>query len=108
VTELTLPVYKADKANSKISDANYLTDVNKERNDIEAAKIGTVKLTVRFKMGMDNTHYQWVKTNDEHETYESWQCSVAEGYRTRIVSVRPQSLFKISSIKGGSTERAQS
>jgi hypothetical protein len=40
---------------------------------------------VRFKMGMDNTHYQWVKTNDEHETYESWQCSVAEGYRTRIV-----------------------
>lgn len=85
VTELTLPVYKADKANSKSLTQNYLTDVNKERNDIEAAKIGTVKLTVRFKMGMDNTHYQWVKTNDEHETYESWQCSVAEGYRTRIV-----------------------
>jgi len=85
MTELTLPVYKADKANSKSLTQNYLTDVNKERNDIEAAKIGTVKLTVRFKMGMDNTHYQWVKTNDEHETYESWQCSVAEGYRTRIV-----------------------
>jgi hypothetical protein len=85
VTELTLPVYKADEANSKSLTQNYLTDVNKERNDIEAAKIGTVKLTVRFKMGMDNTHYQWVKTNDEHETYESWQCSVAEGYRTRIV-----------------------
>jgi hypothetical protein len=40
---------------------------------------------VRFKMGMDDSHYQWLKTNDEHETYESWQCSVAEGYRTRIV-----------------------
>ncbi|KAE9374088.1 C2 domain protein [Stipitochalara longipes BDJ] len=84
-TELTLPVYKADKANAKYLTQNYLTDLSKERSDIEAEKIGTVKLTVRFKMGMDNSHYQWVKTNDEHETYESWQCSVAEGYRTRIV-----------------------
>jgi C2 domain len=85
VTELTLPVYKADKPNSKPLTQNYLHDVNKERSDIEAEKIGTVKLTIRFKMGMDDTHYQWVKTNDERETYESWQCSVAEGYRTRIV-----------------------
>jgi hypothetical protein len=36
-------------------------------------------------MGMDNSHSQWIKTNDDRETYESWQCSVAEGYRTRIV-----------------------
>ena len=85
LTELTLPVYKADKANAKYLTQNYLTDFTKDRSDIEAEKIGTVKLTVRFKMGMDNSHYQWVKTNDEHETYESWQCSVAEGYRTRIV-----------------------
>ncbi|PMD42950.1 C2 domain protein [Hyaloscypha variabilis F] len=84
-TELTLPVYTADKANSKYLTQNYLTDLSKERSDIKAEKIGTVKLTIRFKMGMDDSHYQWVKTNDERETYESWQCSVAEGYRTRIV-----------------------
>ncbi|PMD28689.1 C2 domain protein [Hyaloscypha hepaticicola] len=84
-TEFTLPVYQADKANSKWLTQNYLTDFTKERNDIKAEKMGTVKLIVRFKMGMDNSHYQWIKTNDDHETYESWQCSVAEGYRTRIV-----------------------
>lgn len=52
---------------------------------VKADKIGTIELTVRFKMGMDDSHKQYLKTNDDHETYESWQCSVAEGYRARIV-----------------------
>jgi len=62
---------------------NYISDI--ERDQLKAEKIGTIKLTVRFKMGMDDSHKQWLKTNDDRETYESWQCSVAEGYRTRIV-----------------------
>jgi hypothetical protein len=36
-------------------------------------------------MGMDESHRQWLTTNDDRESYESWECSVAEGYRTRIV-----------------------
>jgi hypothetical protein len=80
-TALSLPVYKTPMP--KQMTQNYISNI--ERDKIESEKIGIIKLTVRFKMGMDDSHYQWLKTNDEHETYESWQCSVAEGYRTRIV-----------------------
>merc|ERR1712093_778945 len=52
---------------------------------IKADRVGTIKMTVRFKMGMDDTHLQWLKNNDQRETYESWLCTVAEGYRTRVV-----------------------
>lgn len=81
-TVLTLPVYKSSQPKQLLQ--NYLSDVEKAEG-VEAEKIGEVKMTVRFKMGMDNSHYQWVKTNDDHETYETWRCSVAEGYRARIV-----------------------
>jgi hypothetical protein len=80
-TALSLPVYKTPMP--KQMTQNYISNI--ERDKIGSDKIGIIKLTVRFKMGMDDSHYRWVKTNDEHETYESWQCSVAEGYRTRIV-----------------------
>lgn len=80
-TILTLPVYRTPMP--KQMTQNYISNI--ERDKIDASKIATVKLTVRFKMGMDNSHKQWIKSNDERETYESWQCTVAEGYRTRIV-----------------------
>jgi hypothetical protein len=80
-TALSLPVYKTPMP--KQMTQNYISNI--ERDKFESEKIGIIKLTVRFKMGMDDSHYHWVKTNDENETYESWQCSVAEGYRTRIV-----------------------
>jgi hypothetical protein len=80
-TVLTLPVYKTPMPKQMMQ--NYISDIQK--SELEADKIATIKLTVRFKMGMDDSHKQWLKTNDDRETYESWQCSVAEGYRTRIV-----------------------
>lgn len=80
-TALNLPVYKTPMP--KQMTQNYISNI--ERDKIASDKIGTVKLTVRFKMGMDDSHQQWIKTNSDRETYESWQCSVAEGYRTRIV-----------------------
>ena len=81
-TVLTLPVYRTSQPKQLMQ--NYHPTAEK-MDGLEAEKIGVVKLTARFKMGMDNSHYQWVKTNDDHETYESWRCSVAEGYRTHIV-----------------------
>ncbi|TID22165.1 C2 domain protein [Venturia nashicola] len=81
-TDLVLPVYRTSQV--KQLKENYIPDIQKDEH-VEAEKIGSVRLTIRFKAGMDNSHYQWVKTNDEQETYESWQCTVAEGYRTRIV-----------------------
>jgi hypothetical protein len=80
-TILTLPVYKTPMP--KQMTQNYISNI--ERSAVEAARVGTVELTVRFKMGMDDSHKSYMKTNDDRETFESWQCSVAEGYRTRIV-----------------------
>lgn len=81
-TELTLPVYKTSQP--KQLTQNYLrSDEPADQYGVE--KIGQVKLTVRFKMGMDNSHYEWLKTNDDFESFESWRCTLAEGYRIRIV-----------------------
>jgi len=80
-TVLTLPVYKTPMP--KQMTQNYISDI--QRDELKADRVGTICLRVRFKMGMDDSHKQWLKTNDDRESYESWQCSVAEGYRTRIV-----------------------
>ena len=89
-TVLSLPVHKTPMP--KQMTQNYISNI--EEDKIKTEKIGTLKLTVRFKMGMDDSHRQWIKTNDDHETYESWQCSVAEGYRTRIVKRETPSTVK--------------
>jgi hypothetical protein len=81
-TALSLPVYRTSQSKQLVQ--NYIPDIDKD-DFVEAEKLGTVKMTVRFKMGMDDSHRQWLQTNDDHETFESWRCSVAEGYRTRIV-----------------------
>jgi len=80
-TVLSLPVYKSPMPKQLVQ--NYISNI--DRDKIESEKIGTIKMTVRFKMGMDDTHQQWFTTNNDRESYESWLCSVAEGYRTRIV-----------------------
>lgn len=81
-TDLVLPVYRTSQV--KQLKENYIPNIENDEH-VEAEKIGTIRLTIRFKAGMDDSHYQWVKTNDEHETYESWRCTVSEGYRSRIV-----------------------
>jgi hypothetical protein len=87
---LNLPIYKSPMP--KQMTQNYISNIDTDK--VESEKIGTVKLTVRFKMGMDDSHQQWVKTNDDRETYESWRCSVAEGYRTRIVKRETPEIVK--------------
>ena len=101
-TALTLPIYKTSQPKQLVE--NYIADATSDAY-VEAEKIGTVKLTVRFKMGMDDSHYQWLQTNDDRETYESWQCSVAEGYRNRIVKRETpetvKALVKDGKVDGG-------
>ncbi|EKD17621.1 uncharacterized protein L3040_006743 [Drepanopeziza brunnea f. sp. 'multigermtubi'] len=80
-TALCVPVYKTPMP--KQMTQNYISNI--EMDKIKAERVGTIKMTVRFKMGMDDTHLQWLKNNNERETYESWLCTVAEGYRTRVV-----------------------
>jgi hypothetical protein len=80
-TVLHLPVYKTPMP--KQMTQNYMSNI--EMDKVKSDRVGTIKLTVRFKMGMDESHRQWLTTNDDRESYESWECSVAEGYRTRIV-----------------------
>lgn len=80
-TVLHLPVYETPMP--KQLTQNYSANI--ETDSVESTRIGTLKLTVRFKMGMDESHAAYIRTNDQRETYEAWQCNVAEGYRRRIV-----------------------
>lgn len=80
-TTFSLPVYKTPMA--KQMTQNYISDI--QTDQIKSEKVGTLHLTVRFKMGMDESHKTWAKSNDERETFETWETSLAEGYRTRIV-----------------------
>ncbi|CAL3968753.1 unnamed protein product [Diplocarpon coronariae] len=80
-TALHIPVYKTPMP--KQMTQNYISNI--EMDKVKSERVGTVKMTVRFKMGMDDSHLQWLKNNNERETYESWLCTVAEGYRTRVV-----------------------
>ncbi|TVY78552.1 Meiotically up-regulated protein [Lachnellula suecica] len=89
-TVLELPVYKTPMP--KQMTQNYISNI--EGDSIKSERIATVKMTVRFKMGMDNSHRQWFKTNDDRESYESWQCTVAEGYRNHLVKRETPSAVK--------------
>jgi len=63
-TVRSVPLYKAPV--QKRLTQNYPSDG-------EGEKIGTLHLIIRFKAGMDNSHMQWIKSNDDHETYEWWR-----------------------------------
>ena len=80
-TLLDIPVYRTPMP--KQMTQNYISNI--QRDAIESDKIGRIQLTVRFKMGMDESHQRYMHGNDDRETFESWQSAVAEGYRTRVV-----------------------
>lgn len=80
-TVLDVPVYRTPMP--KQMTQNYISNI--ERDAIESDKIGRIQLTVRFKMGLDESHSPYMHGNDDRETFETWQSAVAEGYRTRIV-----------------------
>ena len=80
-TELTLPVWATPMP--KQMTQNYISDI--EQDSLPSERIATIKFKCRFKMGLDDTHRAYLKNNNERESFESWECCIAEGDRTRMV-----------------------
>ncbi|BFZ57068.1 hypothetical protein PYCC9005_004118 [Savitreella phatthalungensis] len=81
-TVIEVPVYKTPMA--KQMTQNYISNI--DRDKIEADKVGRLYITLRFKMGLDESHAERMRIgNDDRETFETWQSAIAEGYRTHLV-----------------------
>lgn len=77
--------------NGKRLTQNYITEDNwetkREPGLEDMHEIGRLQFTGRFKPGIDESHEQFVVDNNSRETFETWEACIAEGVRTRGVSV---------------------
>ncbi|KAA8648731.1 hypothetical protein EYZ11_004240 [Aspergillus tanneri] len=88
-TPVDIPIWSTK--NGRRLTQNYITESNWESKrepgleDIQL--IGRVQFTARFTPGIDESHERFVVDNHSRETFETWEACIAEGVRTRSVSV---------------------
>jgi hypothetical protein len=90
-TVLEIPVHKTPMP--KQMTQNYIANIEADEH-IATERCGTLRLTVRFKMGLDESHGEYMRGNDDRETMEAWESVIAEGTRTRIVKRELPSVVK--------------
>ncbi|ORY77377.1 C2 domain protein [Protomyces lactucae-debilis] len=81
-TVLEIPIHKTPMP--KQMTQNYIANIEADKN-VATERCGTLRMTVRFKMGLDESHGEYMRGNDDRETMETWESVIAEGTRTRIV-----------------------
>lgn len=66
---------------------NYITEENchKEPGLEDIKEVGRLQFRARFKAGTDESHQAFIVDNDTRETYETFECCLAEGVRMRKV-----------------------
>ena len=66
---------------------NYITEDNchNEPGLDDLKEVGRLQFRARFKAGTDESHESFIVDNDSRETYETFECCLAEGVRTRKV-----------------------
>merc|ERR1711939_538676 len=79
-TALSIPVYKTPMP--KQMTQNYIANI--EMDKIKADRVGTIKMTVRFKMGMDDTDEQWAGFGSELQQYTSVPSSIVSDDRESL------------------------
>jgi hypothetical protein len=77
--------------NGKRLTQNYVTEDNwqaKREPGLEDLQIiGRVQFHARFTPGIDETHEQYVVDDHSRETFETWEACIAEGVRSRSISL---------------------
>ena len=81
--DLEIPVWEIKDRRSIVE--NNVTDSDITKRDETAKKIGILHICIRFKDGMDETHRAYVRTNDDRETMDAFEASLAEGNRSSLV-----------------------
>ncbi|KAI5293866.1 hypothetical protein KEM52_005079 [Ascosphaera acerosa] len=88
VIDVSLPIWRA-KMHARLT-GNYITESNCEEKrypgleDLEI--IGRLKFQFRFMAGLHEVFHDYIRSNDDRETIETWEACIAEGVRDREVS----------------------
>ncbi|KAL8672751.1 MAG: hypothetical protein Q9168_002805 [Polycauliona sp. 1 TL-2023] len=88
VTDINIPIWTT-KNGSRLTQ-NYFTEENVKDNQItgleDLQEIGRMQFRCQFKAGTDEDHERFIVDNDSRETYETWECCLAEGVRNQKVT----------------------
>lgn len=88
-TKFNLPIWTT-KQGARLCQ-NYVTEENIRAKELtgldDLQEVGRLHFRCQFKAGTDESHEQFVVDNDTRETFETWECCMAEGVRDRKVSV---------------------
>ncbi|KAE8355805.1 hypothetical protein BDV28DRAFT_145744 [Aspergillus coremiiformis] len=88
-TPVDLPLWSTK--NGRRLTQNYITEDNweaKREPGLEDLQIiGRLQFDCRFTPGIDESHEQYIVDNHSRETYETWEACIAEGVRSRSVSL---------------------
>ncbi|KAI5302839.1 hypothetical protein KEM56_000297 [Ascosphaera pollenicola] len=86
--DVDIPIWEA-KMHARLTE-NYITEDNYEEKrypgleDLEI--IGRLKFKFRFAAGLHEVFSKHIKTNEDRETFETWEACISEGIRDREVS----------------------
>ncbi|KAJ5899684.1 hypothetical protein N7495_004428 [Penicillium taxi] len=88
-TEIDIPIWTT-KAGARLTQ-NYITEENWRAKEVpglqDLEEVGRLQFRCKFSPGIDESHEQFVVDNDSRETFETWEACMAEGVRTRTVSI---------------------
>lgn len=88
-SSVDIPIWKAKNADRLTQ--NYITEENWEEKRSpgleDLTQVGRLQFTGRFLPGLDEAHQSIIYDNSSRETYEAWEECVAEGVRSRSVSI---------------------
>ena len=88
-TKFNIPIWTT-KYGARLTQ-NYVTEENLRAKQVtgldDVKEVGRLHFRCQFKAGTDESHEAFVIDNDTRETFETWEACMAEGVRTRKVSV---------------------
>lgn len=88
-TEIDIPIWTT-KSGDRLTQ-NYVTEENWRAKEVpgleDLTEVGRLQFKCRFSPGIDESHERFVVDNDSRETFETWEACMAQGVRSRSVSV---------------------
>lgn len=88
-TEIDIPIWTT--RNGARLTQNYITEENWRAKEVpgleDLTEVGRLQFKCCFSPGIDESHERFVVDNDSRETFETWEACMAQGVRSRSVSI---------------------
>ncbi|KAJ5304929.1 uncharacterized protein N7443_004589 [Penicillium atrosanguineum] len=88
-TDIDIPIWTT-KAGTRLTQ-NYITEANWRAKEVpglqDLTEVGRLQFSCQFSAGIDESHEAFVVDNDSRETFETWEACMAQGVRSRSVSI---------------------